>query len=231
MRIVKVLVVLAAIVGVAPSIAFADPPPADWGGHGGSHGGHGGHGGHHGSGDGGGSGGVIVDPGPYGTDAPYPYPGYPYPGEPSPGTPGQPSGQDAMTMPPPMPLWYYCDRPGGYYPYVKTCEGDWQGMPPAPPPPGAGPPISDVAWDYCDDVKGYYPYVASCKHHWVAIQASVPDEEASTDRPPAIAMWFYCTKAKGYFPYVRNCAETWRMMPAIPPANVLPVPKNTAAVP
>ena len=67
---------------------------------------------------------------------------------------------------------------------------------------GAGPPISDVAWDYCDDVKGYYPYVASCKHHWVAVQASVPDEEASPDRPPAIAMWFYCSKAKGYFPYV-----------------------------
>lgn len=28
--------------------------------------------------------------------------------------------------------WYYCDRPAGYYPYVKECLGIWRAVPPAP---------------------------------------------------------------------------------------------------
>jgi hypothetical protein len=223
----NVRVVLAFVLLVAgASAALADPPPADWGGHGG------GHGGHHGQHDNGGydNGTVIVDP----TSGPYPYP-YPYPGGPlpPPDAPGQPpvGGEDVANIPPPQPLWYYCDKPAGFYPYVKTCEGDWQGIEPAPPPPGAGPPLSEDSWDYCDDAKGYYPYVASCRHHWIAVPATLPEVEMPLDRPPAIAMWFYCSEAKGYFPYVRDCTQNWRMMPSVPPASLPPAPKSTAAVP
>ncbi len=28
--------------------------------------------------------------------------------------------------------WYYCDRPSGYYPYVKECFGTWRAVPPEP---------------------------------------------------------------------------------------------------
>lgn len=31
--------------------------------------------------------------------------------------------------------WYRCDRPGGYYPYVKECPGGWQPVPARPPSP------------------------------------------------------------------------------------------------
>jgi len=34
--------------------------------------------------------------------------------------------------------WYYCEQTRGYYPYVKTCLGGWQRVPPAPPPAGGG---------------------------------------------------------------------------------------------
>ena len=32
--------------------------------------------------------------------------------------------------------WYYCEQTRGYYPYVKTCPGGWQRVPPAPAPAG-----------------------------------------------------------------------------------------------
>lgn len=28
--------------------------------------------------------------------------------------------------------WYYCERPQGYYPYVKSCPGGWQRVRPQP---------------------------------------------------------------------------------------------------
>jgi hypothetical protein len=28
--------------------------------------------------------------------------------------------------------WYYCDRPAGYYPYVKECLGVWRAVAPEP---------------------------------------------------------------------------------------------------
>ena len=39
--------------------------------------------------------------------------------------------------PPPQSLWYYCQNPAGYYPYVSACPGGWTPVPatPAPPPP------------------------------------------------------------------------------------------------
>lgn len=29
--------------------------------------------------------------------------------------------------------WYYCDRPDGYYPYVRECPGGWERVAPRPP--------------------------------------------------------------------------------------------------
>jgi hypothetical protein len=34
--------------------------------------------------------------------------------------------------PPPAQDWYYCDNPQGYYPYVRTCNGEWQAVPAQP---------------------------------------------------------------------------------------------------
>ena len=34
--------------------------------------------------------------------------------------------------PPPLPSWYYCDNPQGYYPYVQQCPGGWQPVTPTP---------------------------------------------------------------------------------------------------
>jgi hypothetical protein len=56
----------------------------------------------------------------------YPAPIYPYPDPlvpPAVAVPGPPRAQ---------PVWYYCARPDGYYPYVARCRVPWQ--PVAPPP-------------------------------------------------------------------------------------------------
>lgn len=29
--------------------------------------------------------------------------------------------------------WYHCDKPEGYYPYIKECPGGWQKVTPEPP--------------------------------------------------------------------------------------------------
>lgn len=29
-------------------------------------------------------------------------------------------------------VWYYCDNPKGYYPYVSTCSGGWRQVPARP---------------------------------------------------------------------------------------------------
>jgi hypothetical protein len=35
--------------------------------------------------------------------------------------------------PPPQPaVWYYCDNPQGYYPYVSTCGTPWRQVQPPP---------------------------------------------------------------------------------------------------
>lgn len=31
--------------------------------------------------------------------------------------------------------WYYCGQSRAYYPYVKSCPGSWQRVPPTPPAP------------------------------------------------------------------------------------------------
>ena len=32
-----------------------------------------------------------------------------------------------------LAVWYYCNNPQGYYPYVRTCPGGWQKVPARPP--------------------------------------------------------------------------------------------------
>jgi hypothetical protein len=35
--------------------------------------------------------------------------------------------------PPQDQVWYYCEDPAGYYPYVRSCNGQWQAVPSTPP--------------------------------------------------------------------------------------------------
>ena len=79
-------------------------------------------------------------PGWYGPAYPYysyPYYSYPYrpiiieqaPVEYVERSPSPASGSEASNY------WYYCQRPDGYYPYVKECPGGWQRVTPQPPAP------------------------------------------------------------------------------------------------
>jgi len=34
---------------------------------------------------------------------------------------------------PAAPIWYYCDNPQGYYPYVPQCSNGWRPVTPTPP--------------------------------------------------------------------------------------------------
>jgi hypothetical protein len=64
----------------------------------------------------------------------YPAPIYPYPTY----VPPAIVVQQAPPVPrglPPTQFWYYCDNPGGYYPYVASCSGPWRPVPAVPPPP------------------------------------------------------------------------------------------------
>lgn len=215
----------------ATAADFGDPVPgasptsdtgqANW--HGGGHRGGGRGGGNGGSGDGR----VIVGfPYPSGPETPSPYPPnpYPYPGSvpPLPESSGRnPAAvNSAYGQPRSWPLWYYCDHPSGYYPYVKVCTHDWQRLPVMPPPPGSGPPIADGFWERCDDPEGYFPYVAQCRHPWVAVVATSPVPGDYPEGVPVIGQWFYCEDAKDYMPYVGSCPHVWRSIPAIPPPNV-----------
>jgi hypothetical protein len=70
----------------------------------------------------------------------YDTPIYPYPTVVSDVTVVEP-----MAAPPPpqgtgAPMYYYCDNPAGYYPYVATCSTPFRPVPAAPPPPSAPPP-------------------------------------------------------------------------------------------
>lgn len=62
----------------------------------------------------------------------YPVPVYPYPTYVPPAIivqqpPPVPSGL------PPAAVWYYCDNPQGYYPYVASCNVPWRTVPSTPP--------------------------------------------------------------------------------------------------
>jgi len=86
--------------------------------------------------------GVVLDyalanpypPTPYPDDYAYPDAG-PYPPEYDGGAP-PPGGP----YPPPpgagsAPTWFYCRNPQGYYPYVRSCNQNWEPVSPTPPPP------------------------------------------------------------------------------------------------
>ena len=107
--------------------------------------GHGGHGGGHGGGHFG-FGLYLGAPFyPY-SYYPYPYPyAYPYGYyPPTVVTPAQPpvyieqgTSQEAPQQAPAQSdnyYWYHCDKPDGYYPYIKECPGGWQKVAPTPPP-------------------------------------------------------------------------------------------------
>ena len=61
----------------------------------------------------------------------YPYGPYPYYGPAaSPITVVQPV---PAAVTPAAQSWYYCDKPKGYYPYVRSCQSAWQPVSPTPP--------------------------------------------------------------------------------------------------
>ena len=201
----------AQIDGHAPGAGSSDSSPqADW--HGGHR--HGGKGRGGDGGDAGGSGGVIIGfPSPTGPDAPNRYPRM---------VPAPPPDSEASAQLVPWPVWYYCDQPGGYYPYVKVCSKDWQRLPVLPPPPGSALPFNETSWERCDDPAGYFPYVAQCRRQWESIPASIPVPGDYPDGVAIIGQWFYCEDTKGYLPYVGSCPHVWRTVPAIPPPTLRP---------
>jgi hypothetical protein len=77
--------------------------------------------------------GLVVPFGPFWAPYAEPY-AYPY-RSPSAYPPVviQPPPQVSVQPPPPPPMWYYCEHPRGYYPYVPQCPGGWRQVP-APPP-------------------------------------------------------------------------------------------------
>jgi hypothetical protein len=63
-------------------------------------------------------------------------------------TDAQPPGSDGGYV------WYYCNNPPGYYPYIQSCRGPWQPVTPTAPPgyeqgPQQGGPYADQ-----DDDRG-----------------------------------------------------------------------------
>ena len=124
MKRIKWALALVLILGlVLPNAASADR--GHW---------HGGHGGHA-------SIGVFVGaplywgwPGPY-YGYPPPYYAYSPPVVVAPSPPVYVERGDDEGAPPRSSknYWYYCDRPAGYYPYVKECPGGWQRVAPTPP--------------------------------------------------------------------------------------------------
>ena len=202
----------------------ADPGQADW------HGGHRGSGkGHRGDG-GGGSGDVIVGlPYPSVPQVPSPCPTSRYPTPCSIPGPASPDPRAATREPRPWPVWYYCDQPSGYYPYVKVCSHDWQRLPILPPPPGSAPPIAEGSWQHCDDPAGYFPYIARCHLPWTPVAATVPVPGDYPDGIAEIGQWYYCQDAKDYLPYVGSCPHVWRIVPAVPPPNIRSVDHSKTA--
>jgi len=88
----------------------------------------------------------------------YNAPVYPYPAAVSEVYVTPPATVAAPPAAPAPQMWYYCDNPAGYYPYVQTCSQPFrpvvpsvqQAAPAAPaapygPPPGAAAPPAPVA--------------------------------------------------------------------------------------
>ncbi len=93
----------------------------------------------------------IGGPYPYGYYRPFYRPYYPYPYYPpvvvapppvvvapeqapvyvEQASPQQPAPQ--QSAPQASGHWYHCDKPEGYYPYIKECPGGWKPVEPVPP--------------------------------------------------------------------------------------------------
>lgn len=39
----------------------------------------------------------------------------------------------AVAVQPQIPVWYYCDASGAYYPHVQSCPSGWREVPATPP--------------------------------------------------------------------------------------------------
>ena len=65
-------------------------------------------------------------------------PSYPYYTAPSVVVQQAPTGYTQQEPAPPAApqYWYYCQKAGAYYPYVKDCPGGWMPVVPQPAPPG-----------------------------------------------------------------------------------------------
>ena len=84
-----------------------------------------------------------IDPFTYYYSYAYPYgvPEYatPYPPEvyaaPQPYLPPVTVYAPSAGQEPPQQIWYYCQEPMGYYPYVQNCSSNWQAVPASVLPP------------------------------------------------------------------------------------------------
>ncbi len=83
--------------------------------------------------------GVFIDPWPlvypawgYGY---YPYYAYPPVVVEQPAAPTVYVEQNQQAAAAPSSDWYYCRKPAGYYPYVRSCERAWERVPAQPPAP------------------------------------------------------------------------------------------------
>ena len=67
----------------------------------------------------------------------YPVPVYPYPDPYTPPVvvqaPPTAPAPPAVPAQPQAQVWYYCERPAGYYPYVPACPSGWKTVPATPP--------------------------------------------------------------------------------------------------
>lgn len=54
-------------------------------------------------------------------------------------------------------VWYYCNNPPGYYPYVQSCRGPWQPVTPTPPGYNQDPQGGPDSYQDDDDDHGPAP--------------------------------------------------------------------------
>jgi hypothetical protein len=145
----KKIIVAIVMSGLALTSQLSHADPFHGGYHGGYYGGY--HGGYHGYGYGSWVGPAIVGgmigyglassyyayPAPYY----YPYPVATY----APVVVSQPATVYVESAPtvavvpaapqPQQNSWYHCDKPEGYYPYIKECQTGWKTVPAVPPAP------------------------------------------------------------------------------------------------
>ena len=165
------------------------------------------HGGHHG---GRGAGDGSFNPGP-GTA------GIQIEGSSPPTSPYPPGDYRGGSQVSPRPVWYYCAKPAGYFPYTRVCELDWQRREVLPPPPHSAAPISESVWKRCGASAAYFPYQPTCDTGWADV---IPSNPVPSDDPDGIAVvgdWSYCEDRKDYWPYAATCDHMWRSIPSIPP--------------